>query len=206
MTLLIESQYFSPAICYKKSIEYSHVEFDIYEHYQKMSFRNRCVVAGGNGPILLSVPLEDGRNQRRPAKEVRIANKNAWQDQHWKTIQSCYNRSPWFEFYKDDLEELYRKRFEFLVDWNLACWHWVTGKLSVFIKTTCTENYREKVEGTGCLDWRNRLLPKSIHTDFPDPVRYRQVFEDRIGFIPHLSILDLLFCEGARSVEVLSQG
>jgi hypothetical protein len=205
MVLLIESQYFSPSICYKKSIEFLHVEFDVYEHHQKMTFRNRCVVAGGNGPILLTVPLEEGRNQRRPFKDVRIANKDNWQGQHRKTLESCYNRSPWFEFYKFELEQLYQKKFEYLLDWNMACWHWAIQKLGVGVTTDLTKNYQEKVDETRYLDWRNRLLPKSILTDFPTAVQYQQVFEDRLGFVPHLSILDLLFCEGTRSLEILSR-
>jgi hypothetical protein len=181
----------------------SNVKFDIYEDYRKMSFRNRCVVAGSNGPVNLSIPLAEGRNQKRPMKEVRIDNKTGWQDQHWKTISSCYNRSPWFEFYKFDLEELYRRPVEWLVDWNRLCWDWMVGKLDAGIQTSYTEAYQAVYDEREFLDWRNKLMPRSIHTDFTGPVKYRQVFEDRAGFIPHLSILDLMFCEGRRTVEIL---
>ena len=216
MTLLSEIQYFSPVILFKRAIDLSNVEFDIYDVYRKMSFRNRCVLAGGGGPVNLSIPLVEGRNQRRPLKEVRIDNKTNWQGQHWKTITSCYNRSPWFEFYKHDLEVLLQQRVEWLVDWNRRCWDWVVGKLGAEISTSYTDWGRgETGQATGFepvletlsqenfLDWRNRLMPRSIQQEFPEPVRYRQVFEDRLGFMPHLSILDLLFCEGPASVEIL---
>jgi hypothetical protein len=236
MILLSELQYFSPVILFKKVIDLSHVVFDIYEDHRKMSFRNRCVIAGSGGTVNLSIPLSDGRNQRRPMKEVRIDNKTAWQGQHWKTITSCYNRSPWFEFYKHELELVFQKRTDWLVDWNRICWDWVVGKLGLEIQTSYREVPRTGVEAGGkfvaemgvepgqkksvevagfepgsqqttaaanYIDWRNKLMPKSINTDFPEPIRYRQVFEDRNGFIPHLSILDLLFCEGKRTVEIL---
>lgn len=221
MKLLAESQYFPPVIFIKTAIELMHVEFILYEPYQKMSFRNRCVVAGSNGVVNLSIPLVDGRNQRRPTAEVLVDNRTRWQSHHWKTISSCYNRSPWFEFYKHGLEELYRQPVERLTDWNRWCWEWLVAQLGVDIQTGYREGREQPVAqpdgktkagylqtplpelGTAYLDWRNKLLPRSIEKEFPEPVRYRQVFEDRTGFIPHLSALDLLFCVGPKSAELL---
>lgn len=231
MIVLTECQYFPSVILFKKVIKFSNVEFDVYDIHRKMSFRNRCIIAGGTGPVNLSIPLVDGRNQRRPLKEVRIDNKTGWQGQHWKTITSCYNRSPWFEFYKPELEIVYQQPADWLLDWNRKCWDWVVAKLGLEIQTRWSEGLveasqigisagsgegrKKAVEVTGIepvskpgvepkyLDWRNKLLPKSIDQEFPEPIRYRQVFEDRIGFLPHLSILDLLFCEGRRTVEIL---
>jgi len=206
MILLVESQYFAPVILFKMLSKGSHIEFDVYENYQKMSFRNRCVVAGGKGPVNLSVPLLEGRNQRRLVKEVQIDNRRPWQGQHWKTILSCYNRSPWFSFYCDDMEELYRQPFQFLVDWNLACFEWAVQQLGIVPAAGFTQQYEEHYDEEKYLDCRNRLLPKNILQQFPQPVSYRQVFEERTGFIPHLSILDLLFCEGKNARQILLKG
>jgi hypothetical protein len=205
MRLIIELQYFAPVICYKKANSISHVDFDVYESYQKMSFRNRCIIMGAGGPVTLSIPLEEGRSQRRPVKEVRIANRYPWQSQHWKTIMSCYNRSPWFEFYKYDLELLFQKPVNFLVDWNLLCWEWMVKKLGMEVSTHLTETYQAEYDMTKWLDWRNKILPKSIMHEFPHSVIYRQVFEERTGFVPHCSILDLLFCEGKNARHILSR-
>ncbi len=108
----------------------------------KMSFRNRCIILGAGGPVTLSIPLEEGRSQRRLTKDVRIANRYPWQSQQWKTIMSCYNRSPWFEFYRDELEALFQKQVDFLVDWNLACWEWTLKKLGMEVFTETTKAYR----------------------------------------------------------------
>lgn len=203
--VVIESQYFAPCIFYKKVNKISHVEFDVYETWQKMSFRNRCIIMGSGGPVTLSIPLEEGRGQRRLMKDVRIANRYPWQSQHWKTIVSCYNRSPWFEFYRDELEALFQKQVGFLVDWNLACWEWTLRKLGMDVLTGTTKEYQADYDMTKWLDLRSKILPKSIMQEFPDPVVYRQVFEERTGFVPHCSILDLLFCEGKNARTILSK-
>jgi len=130
MTLITDLQYFPSIILCKISNKTSNIIFEQYEFYQKMSFRNRCQVAGSQGRINLSIPLAKGRDQRTLMKDVRIAGTYHWQDQHWKTILACYSRSPWFEFYRDELEPLYRKPFTFLLDWNLACFEWKQGSVS----------------------------------------------------------------------------
>ena len=206
MKLLVDSQYFPPVTLFRMSIRFSNVNIDVYDPWRKMSFRNRCVVVGGNGPINLSIPVVEGREQKKPFKEVMIDNRKRWQVQHWRTIVSCYNRSPWFSFFEPELEELYRQPVDLLGDWNRTCFEWVTKKLGVDIHA----DYSEYVPGGNgdeeVVDWRNKLTPKSIQTEVTDLVQYHQVFEDRIGFIPNLSILDLLFCEGKNARRILAAG
>ena len=204
MILVTDCHYFSPAIFFKKAVNFSHVKIDVYDTCRKMTFRNRCVIAGANGPIILSVPLEDGRDQKKPVKDVRIARGTDWQGQHWKTIVSCYNRSPWFEFYREELESFYRQSYQWLADWNMACAGWMFKKLGFPVELSLTTEFQREYPGPGYLDWRNKLLPKTIRQDFPEAVIYRQVFEERLGFIPHLSVLDLLFCEGKNAANLLS--
>jgi len=205
MYLLVESQYFPTVTLFKKSIEVLNIKIAEYETWRKMSFRNRCVVAGANGPINLSIPLLEGREQKKVMKEVVIDNRKAWQSQHWKTITSCYNRSPWFDYFSPELEGLYRQPFELLVDWNRACFAWANTMLGKGLSVEYIYNEVDSFSGAEVIDWRNKLMPKSILTDFPEPVKYRQVFEERIGFVPHLSILDLLFCEGKNARAMLAK-
>ncbi len=95
--------------------------------------------------------------------------------------------------------------YEFLVDWNLACSRWALQKLHLNLPVSVTDNWKEEYDPKEWDDWRNRLLPKTIQSMFPEPPKYRQVFMDRTGFIPHLSILDLLFCEGKNALNILRQ-
>ena len=201
MNLITELQYFPSVIFYKNSYEFSNIIFEQYESYQKMSFRNRCIIAGANGLITLSIPLQEGRNQKTIMKEVKIED-SKWQTDHWKSIESCYNKSPWFEFYKDELHELYSKPFCFLLDWNLACFEWSIRILGLPLVFSLSEIFIKKYN-EDVADFRNKILPKN-YKDY-NAVAYRQVFEDRIGFMPNLSILDLIFCEGKTAKELLSK-
>jgi len=202
MTLLSDLQYFPSVILFKIIDKSSNIVFEQYEFYQKMSFRNRCTVAGAQGPIQLSIPLKKGRDQKTLMKDMRVSETYQWQDQHWKTLLASYSRSPWFEYYRDDLAALYNKPFHFLLDWNLACFEWTLKALAWSVEISFTETYQQFYEDEEWLDGRGKILPKNI-MDWTEPVQYRQVFEERTGFIPHLSILDMLFCEGKRTSTLL---
>lgn len=203
MHLIVDIQYFPSVIFYKKLTDYSNVIFELYDHSQKMSFRNRMVIASAQGPQLLSVPLEQGRDQRTPLAEIRIANKYRWQDQHWRSLYSCYNRSPWFEYYRPELEHLYREPVEHLLEWNLRCFQFTLKQLKWKVEIGFTASYQPFYETTAYEDWRNRLVPKTVTALADGLEEYTQVFEDRTGFLPGLSILDLLFCEGPRARSYL---
>ncbi|RFS20567.1 hypothetical protein DVR12_18570 [Chitinophaga silvatica] len=199
--LLIESQYFAPIDVYKTLVQNDVLCLERYEHYQKVSYRNRCYIAGPNGRITLSVPLSKGKNQRTVMKDVRISNEERWQSLHWKTLVSAYRRSPWFEYFEADLETLYSKPFDFLLDWNIACLEWVNRQIGLTIPVTFTNEFQKEVTASGVTDARDTILPLPASTGEPT---YTQVFQERIGFIPNLSILDLLFCEGKQSLKILS--
>ena len=201
MILVIENQYLAPVSLYLTLEGGSNIGFEQFEVYQKRSFRNRCIIAGANGPVSLSIPLHEGREQKRFIRDIRIANQYGWQDQHWKTIVSSYNRSPWFEYYKSSLEKFYVKRFEFLFDWNLALFEWTIQKLEMDKVAELTDHFEKEYDDLKWLDLRNKLLPKN-YQNFKVP-NYSQVFMDRSGFLPNLSILDLLFCEGKNSQRIL---
>jgi WbqC-like protein family len=225
MTLIIDLQYFPSIILYKSLYKSSNIVFEQYETYQKMSFRNRCQITGAEGLINLSVPLVKGRDQKTLIREVRISDRQPWQAQHWKTIVSCYSRSPWFEFYRHELEALYQRRFDFLLDWNLSCFEWSLRVLGLSIPVSLTERYEKEYVDENVTDWRGKILPKNrgwdqngeggpggkVREDGPgggarpedQAPKYRQVFEERIGFIPNLSVLDLLFCEGKEAIRYI---
>jgi hypothetical protein len=221
MTLLIDLQYFPSSILYKSLYSFSNIVFEQYENYQKMSFRNRCQIVGAEGVIDLSIPLVRGRDQKALMRDVRISAAQPWQSRHWKTIVSCYNRSPWFDYYRDELGGLYLKPCEFLVDWNLMCFEWTVKVLGISTPVSLTGGYEKGYAPDQVTDWRGKILPKhraegiaglsaigSSADGAPAPLDapvhpYRQVFEERIGFIPNLSVLDLLFCEGKQAIRYL---
>ncbi|MBA2250711.1 MAG: WbqC family protein [Chitinophagaceae bacterium] len=196
MILVTDLQYFAPDIYYNELNCFTYVILDQYDQYRKMSFRNRCTLSGSNGLINLSIPLIGGRDQKKEMKDVRIEYREGWQVRHWKTIESCYNRSPFFDHYKYELHQLYRKKFGFLQDWNLSCTQWICDKMSINTNLSISDAYVETFDSEKFVDSRNRITPVFLKNLKESYASYPQVFMDRFGFIPNLSILDKLFCDG----------
>lgn len=202
MNLIIENQSFPLINWFKYSFQYSYINLYSCDGYKKMSFRNRYVVAGSNGIISLSVPVEKGRNQRTAFKEVKISYRENWQQNHWRTITSCYNRSPYFEYYQFQLEPFFNNRYEYLFEFNLAVLSWLKGILKMESQIRVINNGDEnEIEAVNFTD---RWLPKNFQDD-ESPITYPQVFIDKIGFKPNLSILDMIFNLGPSSATYLQQ-
>ena len=200
--IIFDLQYFPPITFFVTLYEETNVYLDIYEIYRKMSFRNRCLIAGSQKIMSLSVPLKDGRNQQLPMNEVLISDSEKWQSRHFKSIQSSYNRSPFFEHYQEELALLFHNPVDHLADWNIKCLNWVKKKTGWPAEVHFTKTAIPfQAEGTD--DRRDLVLPKNYNSW--KPVKYRQVFEERTGFIPNLSILDLLFNTGPQSGELLRE-
>ncbi|MFT4023419.1 MAG: WbqC family protein [Flavihumibacter sp.] len=207
--LFIDLQYFPSINWFKKCFKYDHVVFFKYDRHHKMSFRNRMLVAGAGGPLRLSVPLVNSRDEQQAYADVQVQ-AGHWQRDHFRTLVSCYNRSPWFDHYRDDLAALLEAPDHRLFDFNLRCLSWVEKSLKRKLPYT-VENALEacRVITDRTDDYRDYFLPASqaewsVAADAVQP--YTQVFQDRQGFIPGLSILDLLFCEGPSAVERLLPG
>lgn len=200
--LVVEYQYFGSINYIKTLFQFSNINFEVCESFQKMSFRNRMVLAGSNGLVHLSVPLEKGRDQKQLLKDVRISYTLPWQLQHWRTIESCYNRSPFFEYYRDWLEPFYQRRPVFLLDMNRDLTAWLVKQLKLTARLGETNEFLP-VYPSDFTDYRGKWLPRNFQQSSSN-IHYQQVFSDRIGFQPNLSILDLLFCEGPNSPNLLS--
>lgn len=192
--ILIENQYFGCIYYYLSLFKYSNIEIESCEWYQKMSFRNRCILYGSNGLITLSVPLEDGRNQRRLIKDVKIDYSAPWHQRHWKSIQSVYGKSPFFEYYASPLKGLLEKKQIFLFDLNTEIFHWLKKILKIEGEISFSETYQKDVLA-GVVDYRNKWLPKNFQEE-KSRFNYPQPFEEHLGFQHNLSILDFLFNEG----------
>jgi hypothetical protein len=202
-SLIIENQYFGCVNYYSNLFSVSNILIEQCESYQKASFRNRCIIAGANGLINLTVPLENGREQKKLIKEVKISNRDNWQQQHWRSIFSCYGNSPFFEFYRDWLELFYKKEFLWLFDMNLEVLFWIKKVLAIPGKISLSEAFFKDYPAN-MSDHRNIWQPKNFQQK-EVPIKYVQVFEDKIGFQKNLSILDILFCEGPRSGQLLKE-
>lgn len=170
------------------------------ENYQKGSLRNRCYIAGPNGIQRLSIPLAKGKHQQTPIREVRIANDQPWQRLHWRSIRTAYGNAPFFEHYAGELARFYERRYEFLFDYNLDVLNFVLiNKLQWQGRIELTAVWLPASAYPSATDFREAFSgdPGNVPQWFV-PVRYPQVFTDRYGFLPNLSVLDVLFCCGKR--------
>lgn len=192
---------FPPVSWWLHACKAKNITFDLKEHYQKMSYRNRYYLAAPEGKLLMSLPLEQGRNQRVSAEAVRLSDQTNWQSNHWKTIVSLYGRSPFFEYFEHRFLPLFEQPYQLLHHWNSDGIRLINVLLNLGLNFDQTETYLKEYP-EAVVDLRSRLLPQKEINDFPLP-GYYQVFEDRTGFLPDCSVLDLLFCEGMHAREIL---
>lgn len=200
-TLLIEMQYLAPIEYYSNILSHQKILIEQFEHFEKSTYRNRCYIAGPNGALRLSIPLEKGKNQHTVIKDVRISYDFAWQKIHWQSLCSVYRTSPYFEFYEDKLSPFYENNFIFLFDFNEQLMMVILQLLDLHPQFSKSTHYEKSYEGS-IKDCRSKILPNKIN-DFYYPPKYQQVFESNNGFLPNMSIVDLLFCEGPEGVNLL---
>ena len=197
MTLL-QPTYFSPIIQYVAIAKSKEIIFEIEDNFQKQTYRNRCYISTANGKHLLNVPIQHNKGIKQKSKDTKIDYKDDWHKLHIKTLQTAYSSSPFFEFYIDDLLPIFEKRIPFLVDLNLKCHKFIMDALQLEIPTSKTTEYHKEVN---FLDARSLAIAKPkkiVNLEY-----YYQIFNSNHGFIPNLSILDLLFMEGPNTLNYL---
>lgn len=197
MALFIPT-YFSPISQYTSIVNSNDITFEIEENYQKQSYRNRCYILGANGKQLLNIPISHTNKSfgKLKLKEVLIEDSN-WQRQHYKSLTTAYNHSPFFEFYKDDLQYIFKKKYKYLLDINIDSFHFINEALDLSKEFDISKKYNDKVAD----DYRYHADVKN--TDKTKCIPYIQMFQDRNDFLKNLSILDLLFMEGPNSINFL---
>ncbi len=199
---IIDYQYFGCINYYKNLFNYSNNIIEVCDNFQKMTFRNRCILVGSNGLVDLSIPIIGGRNKKQLMRDVKIDYSQTWQQQHIKTIRSCYGKSPFFEYFIFDMEKLLKCQYTFLIDLNQATFLWTKKLIQLSSNIAFSENFRVDYCKQDIVDNRHKFLPKNFQQQ-NDSIIYTQVFADRIGFQPNLSILDILFCEGPNAKQLL---
>lgn len=208
---LFSSAYLAPVHYYTKLYSSALAQIPVIEeradHYVKQTYRNRCIIAGDDGPIALTIPVTAPNHT--PTHSVLISDHGDWRHQHWQAIVSAYRSSPYFEYYADDFERVFHEETAHLVDFNAALRDLVLDCLDLHpIIQVNTEKYLDAnphgAEGE-VFDFRETIRPKVPYTFDPTfrPAPYWQVFASRHGFLPNLSIIDLLFNMGPESRLVL---
>lgn len=202
---LIELHYFPSIQYFSKFFLHPSVVIEQQENYVKRSFRNRAHIASANGLQRLSIPLEKGKNQQQPIQEVRISYAEPWQNKQWTAICSAYGNAPFFEYYVDDLKPLFEEPTMYLFEHNIKVLNTLFFVLDIQPTLQFSDTYLSQATPE-IADFRNKITPKSVET-LNDPsfqiLPYQQVFEEKTGFLPNLSILDLVFCKGPETIPIL---
>ena len=224
MKALLSSTYFGPIQWYQKLNRYDECLIERHESFIKQTYRNRMIIPTTNGPLSLTIPTN--HDISLSMKDIRISDHANWRHVHWNALLSAYGESPFFEYYQDDIRPFFEKKYEFLFDFNMETTEKMIELLDIRPKISITEEYilseerrvkseefnsiadhkvpSSKFQVQSIKDFRDAIRPKK---PLPDaefaPKRYYQVYGQKHGFQPNMSILDLLFNEGNEAIFYL---
>jgi len=188
--------YFSPIAQFKKYLEVDFLEFEVEDNFQKQTYRNRCYIFGPNGKQLLNIPISHPTTSgKKKTKDTLVEFGSNWQQQHLKSLKTSYNLSPYFEFYIDDFLPIFTNTYKYLLDVNMDTFRAINNALELDLDYSKTKAYSNSI-----IDFRSLANVKEkvdLHKT------YTQMFDEKHGFLPNLSILDLLFMEGPNSISFL---
>jgi len=200
-SILLSTAYFPPVSCFALIKNADKILIEKEENYIKQTYRNRCRILTANGPEYLTVPVLSASFRKTPVKDVRIDYSKRWQQIHIRAFTSAYRSSAFFEFFFDPVEKLINSKETFLLDFNMKSLETVLKALKLAIPAYFTEAF-QSVTGRAD-DFRYSISPKKETPGFFSPREYFQVFSNKFGFVPDLSILDLIFNAGPDSAEYL---
>jgi len=178
-------------------VKHNKVTIDIAETYIKQSFRNRSEIYGANGKLNISIPVVRPYGAKSKTNQIKFSEAEDWKKSHWKSIESAYRRTPFYEFYIDQINDLFFKEYATLAELNLALTQHLITKLGIDCEIDIITQSPPVIEN----DLRHNLSPKK-ESQFKS-AEYIQTFSDRNPFLKNLSVLDILFNEGPNSICIL---
>ena len=207
MNAVLSSAYLAPIQYYSKLLQCgSDIAFiEGNDNYTKQTYRNRCMIADANGPLALTIPTEKTSEGKCLMRDIRISDHGNWRHQHWNALEAAYRHTPFFQYYEDDFRPFYEKKIHFLYDFNMQLTELTCSLIGLDVMLRPTEKYQHDIDGKD--DFLSLITPKVSWKEDKSffPTTYYQVFKEKLGFIPNLSIADLLFNMGPESILILHE-
>lgn len=201
--VLLSIAYLPPVSWMAVALQSGKIALEVHETYPKQTFRNRCNIATASGVLSLTIPVKRVNGNHTKTCDIHIDNSKNWQLLHWRSIITAYSKTPYFLYYRDLFESIFSREHEFLVDFNRELLNCVLTASK--IKTLDIQYTREYEIKPASIDLRNSFQPKYPLRDVACFLpRYMQAFENFHGYLPDLSIIDLLFNLGPDALPYLA--
>lgn len=199
--LLIETQYLPPIAYFSYLVETNELILEAHENFEKQTYRNRCQILSSQQIDTLTIPLQ-GANKKIKTKDIKIDNDQPWQIKHWRTIKTCYGKTPFFEFFSDEFKPIFHAKYGFLWDFNLDLLTKCLEIIKLPIRISETHTFEKEIKNN-VIDARSLISPKKAEflKDNFLPQQYYQNFGNT--FEKNLSVIDLLMNEGPNALNVI---
>ena len=201
--MVFPALYNGPINYYARLVRQKEILLEQYDSYTKQTYRNRCLIAGSNGLITLSIPVIRKHGVKTPFRDIRIDYDTPWNKIHWRSLVASYASSPFFEYMADELSPYYERRFDFLVDLNQQLLEHTLRFMGVDIPVSLSASFTEISTNQDPRYFIHPKIDQAVADPGFQPEAYHQVFSDRLGFQSNLSILDLIFNEGPGALSQL---
>jgi hypothetical protein len=202
--ILISTAYFPPSVVFSLATATERVVVEKWENYHKQTYRNRCVILGANGPISLVVPVIRGSFHKTALQDLLVDDTLKWRNVHIRSIISAYAMAPYFEYYFDIIENAINKKCRYLTDYNNFIYGQISDCIGLQVPFVFSASFTPLAEESN--DYRYLISPKikeSVAGYSEKP--YIQVFSDKFGFTPRLSIIDTLLNNGPGTLDILRE-
>jgi hypothetical protein len=200
MNIILHPSYFPSISHFAAMAQSDSITFEMEDNFQKQTNRNRTYIYSPNGIQLLNIPIKHSNLNHQKTKDIKIEPEFDWQKQHFKSLEAAYRSSPFFEFFEDDIQPIFQKKYTFLMDLNFATLEILSKCLRMKLEFDTTTEYFHEIDPKIVTDFRYLINGKKDSSVFEN---YTQVFDDKHGFINNLSVLDLLFNEGKYTKDYL---
>ena len=193
----------------------------------KRSWQQRNRIKTPNSEIMLTVPVLTKGRFNQEIRDVEIDVSQRFEKKHFNSIQLNYKNSKYYKLYIGELEEIFFGKISGLANLNIRLIKWLSSKIGIktkFISSSeldvsgsktelliniCMKinanHYLSPIGSKGYIEKNNLFTNSGIqlsYQNYQHPT-YNQLFGD---FIPYLSVIDLLFNEGEKSLEIIKSG